>query len=294
VARVRAVIVAVIGSVLALAFARAARRYAVTDRLRADRRPARPRLHAGVQELLARALDAAAIDVTPARAVSTWVWSITVAAVFGFAVGGAQVALGSAAVALVALPVVLVAMRDRRGRQVAAAVPEMLEGVASELRSGGTIMSAITAGAVAEGPLGADLARVDARLRLGATLSDALRAWSRERTVAGVDASAGALAMCASVGGASADALDGLASSLRDRLAVASEARALAAQARMSAIVVGGAPVAYVAWSAIIDPHSLQVLLGTAIGRVCLAAGVALEVFGAWWMHGIVRSGSAM
>jgi tight adherence protein B len=292
--RVRVVIVAIIGPAVALAFARAARRYTVTDRLRAERRATRPRLPAGVQEGLARALDAAAIDVTPARAVSTWVWSITVAAVLGLAVGGAQVAFGCAAVALVTLPVVLVAMRERRGRQIAEAVPEMLEGVASELRSGGTVVTAITAGAVADGPLAADLARVDARVRLGAALSDALRAWARERTAAGVDASAGALAMCASVGGASADALDGLASSLRDRLAVASEARALSAQARMSAIVVGGAPAAYLAWSAIIDPHSVQILLGTAVGRACLAVGVALEVLGAWWMRGIVRSGSAM
>src|SRR5262249_12781517 len=156
-----------------------------------------------------------------------------------------------------------------------------LERVASELRSGGTIATAIGAGGVADGPLAADLARVDARVRLGATLSDALRAWTSERIVPGVDASAGALAMCASVGGASADALDGLASSLRDRLAVASEARALSAQARMSAIVVGGAPVAYIGWSAILDPHSLQVLLGTAVGRLCLAAGIALEMLGA-------------
>jgi tight adherence protein B len=232
--------------------------------------------------------------VTPTRAVSTWVWSVTVAAVLGLAVGGPQVAFGCGAVAFVTLPVVVVAMRERRGRQVAEAVPDMLERVASELRSGGTIVTAITAGAATEGPLAADLARVDARVRLGATLSDALRSWSRERIVTGVDASAGALAMCASVGGASADALDGLASSLRDRFAVASEARALSAQARMSAIVVGGAPVAYLAWSAIIDPHSVHVLLGTAVGRVCLAAGFALEVLGASWMRAIVRSGSAM
>jgi tight adherence protein B len=62
----------------------------------------------------------------------------------------------------------------------------------------------------------------------------------------------------------------------------------------MSAIVVGGAPIAYLAWSAIIDPHSVHVLLGTAVGRACLAAGFVLEVLGAWWMRAIVRSGSVM
>jgi tight adherence protein B len=294
VADVRVVIVAVVGSSFAFAFARAARRYAVSDRLRPGHRTASRHLPPFVHERLAHALDAAAIEVTPARAVSTWGWSVTVAAVIGFAVGDAQAALGGAVVACITLPAVVIAMRERRSRRMAAAVPEMLERVASELRSGGTIATAIGAGSEADGPLAADLALVDTRVRLGATLSDALRAWSQERDVPGVDASAGALAMCTTVGGASADALDGLASSLRDRLAVASEARALSAQARMSAVVVGGAPVAYIAWSAIIDPHSLQILLGTAIGRLCLTAGLALEALGAWWMRGIVRGGSTM
>jgi tight adherence protein B len=293
-ARVRVVIVAVVGSGAAFAFARAARRYTVSDRLRHERRAGGRRLPPALRERLARALDAAAIDVTPARAISTWGWSITVAGVLGVAVGGIQVALGCAVAACIGLPVAVLAMSERRDRRIAVAVPEMLERVASELRSGGTIATAIGAGSTTDGALAADLAVVDARVRLGATLPDALRAWSDERTVPGVDASAGALAMCASVGGASADALDGLASSLRDRLAVASEARALSAQARMSAIVVGGAPVAYIGWSAIIDPHSLQVLLGTTVGRMCLAAGMALELLGAWWMRAIVRSGSAM
>ena len=94
------------------------------------------------------------------------------------------------------------------------------------------------------------------------------------------------------MGGRSADALDGLATSLRDRLGVAAEARALSSQARMSAIVVGGAPVAYIVWSAVVDPHALQVLTGTLFGRVCLGLGLGLEVLGGWWMRSIVRSGS--
>jgi tight adherence protein B len=291
---VRVVIVALVGSVFALGFARAARRYTVSDRLRGERRTGRRRLPLWLHERLEPALAAAALDVTPARAISTWGWSITVAGVLGVAVGGPEVAVGCAVLACVAIPVVVLAMRERRGRMVAAAVPEMLERVSSELRSGGTIATAIRASGGGDGPLAADLVLVDARVRLGAALPDALRAWSNERKVPGVEASAGALAMCAVVGGASADALDGLASSLRDRLAVASEARALSAQARMSAIVVGSAPIAYIGWSAIIDPHSLQALIGTAVGRSCLALGIALELAGASWMRAIVRSGSVM
>jgi tight adherence protein B len=110
--------------------------------------------------------------------------------------------------------------------------------------------------------------------------------------VVGVDAAAGALAMCSIVGGRAADALDGLASSLRDRLAVIAEARALSSQARMSAIVIGGAPLVFLVWSAMTDPHALHGMGATAVGRVCIVVGLALEGLGLWWMRRILRAGS--
>jgi tight adherence protein B len=226
------------------------------------------------------------------QALSSWLWSVTVAAILGLGFGGPQIALGCGAVVAVGVPVGVLTMRDRRGRLIGAAVPETLERVASELRSGGTIATAIGAVATGDGPLAADMARVEARVRLGSAIDDALGAWAKDRPVPGVGAAAGALALCSSVGGRSADALDGLATSLRDRLSVAAEARALSSQARMSALVVGGAPVAYIAWSAMVDPHALHVLTATLFGRICLALGLGLEGLGGWWMRRIVRAGS--
>lgn len=289
---VRILITALIGIGIASWFARAARRYAVSDRLRPDRARTVVPVPSGLVARIDRALDAAAIDVPAERALSTWAWSATVGAALGFGFGGPQAALGMAVVVAVGVPVVVLAMHERRAREVATAVPETLERVASELRSGGTVAVAIGAVATGDGPLARDMARVDTRVRLGASLVEALGAWTAERAVPGVDASAGALAMCSSVGGRSADALDGLATSLRDRLGVAAEARALSSQAQMSALVVGGVPIAYIAWSAVVDPRGVQVLTGTLIGRCCLVLGLALEALGAWWMRRIVRSGS--
>jgi tight adherence protein B len=286
----RVVILAVFGTGIAAAFARRARRYAVADRLRPVR-VARHRIPPALGARIESALDAAALEVTAEHAVSTWLWSVTVAAALGLGFGGLQIGLGLALATGVGAPLAVWSMHDRRARQIAVVVPDTLERVASELRSGGTVATAISAVATGDGPLAPDMARIEARISLGASLVQALGAWTTERTAAGVDASAGALALCSSVGGRSADALDGLASSLRDRLAVAAEARAVSSQARMSAVVVGGAPVAYIAWSAVVDPHALHVLTGTGFGRVCLLLGLGLEGLGAWWMRGIVRSG---
>ena len=101
------------------------------------------------------------------------------------------------------------------------------------------------------------------------------------------------LALSATVGGPAADALDGLASSLRDRLSVIAEARALSAQARYSAWVIGLAPAGYLVSTALVDPRSVQLLVSTAAGRVCAVVGLGLELLGAAWMRAIIRAGDA-
>jgi tight adherence protein B len=181
--------------------------------------------------------------------------------------------------------------RHRRSRLVAVAVPETLEQIASELRAGGTIATAVHRVATGEGSLAHDFARMQARANLGASFSDAIRVWRTERRAYGVDAAAGALALCNGLGGRSADALDGLASSLRARLAVLAEARAQSAQARTSAVVIGSAPIAYLACTAAFDHRSLDALVSTAGGRLCAGVGLALETLGALWMRRIILSG---
>ena len=288
----RAIVVSVIGGLAVWSLTRVARRAAVRDRLRNRRSSQWVRVPAAVRARVASALAAAAVAADVDTACSLWATGIGVGALLGFAFGGVSVALGGAVVAAVVPPTLLWSLRHREARRIAIAVPEMLERVASELRAGGTISTAFSAIARGDSALASDAARVDTRARLGASLADALREWSRERPVSGVDAAAGALAMCTTVGGRSADALDGLATSLRDRLAVVAEADALSAQARLSALVVGGGPIAYLAWSALVDARAVHALVATAVGRVCLVVGLFLELLGGLWMRRIVRSGS--
>jgi tight adherence protein B len=285
---VRAGVVAAVGALGTIALVRAARRFAVSDRLR-DVRPART-LPGFIARPVADALDAAAVDCSVDQAVQMWLMAILVAGLLGTALAGPAGVVFAAGVAL-AGPVGLRLARDRSRRRVAAAVPDALERVASELRAGGTIATAVEALARSESVLAKDLARVEARARLGASLGDALRVWVNERRAAGVEAAGGALALCAKVGGQSADALDGLASSLRERLGVLAEARALSSQARMSALVIGLAPVAYLVCSTAFDDRTTHLLFATRLGQLCLAAGLTLEVLGGWWMRRIVSAG---
>lgn len=281
-------VVAVAGGAGVFLLLRAARRFAVVDRLRSHRRPGR--LPGIVRRPLARALDDAALGSTPEQAVEIWLLAAGSVAVVAFGLAPISGALAAVAM-LTGGPIALHASRHRRERLIVAAVPDTLDRIGSELRAGGTVTTAVAGIAEGNGVLASDFARVEARVRLGASLSDALRSWARERRAFGVEVAAGALALTTSVGGAAADALDGLASSLRDRMSVVAESRALSAQARYSAWVIGLAPVGYLASTALVDPRSVQLLVGTSAGRVCAVCGLGLELLGAIWMRAILRAG---
>ena len=283
----RAIFVAVIGGGAAVALTRCACRFAVADRLRPTT-SARvlPRV---VRRPLACALDDAALTSTPEQAVEVWLLAVGIAALVGLGVSPAAGVVAAFGVAASG-PLTLRARRHRRDRLIAAAVPDTLDRIGSELRAGGTVATAISSVARGDGPLAVDAARIETRVRLGSGLSDAVRTWSQERRAIGVEVAAGALSLSAAVGGPAADALEGLASSLRARLAVVAEARALSAQARYSAWVIGLAPIGYLLSTAAVDSRSVHVLFGTGSGRACVVAGLGLELLGAIWMRAIVET----
>ncbi|MGH9022068.1 MAG: type II secretion system F family protein, partial [Acidimicrobiia bacterium] len=77
--------------------------------------------------------------------------------------------------------------------------------------------------------------------------------------------------------------------SLRERGEVREEATALSTQARLSAMVMGIAPVGAATLSFADGGGSAAVLMATVPGRVCLAAGLLLEALSLAWMRRILR-----
>jgi tight adherence protein B len=181
--------------------------------------------------------------------------------------------------------------RRHRDAAVSAALPDVLDRVASGLRAGaGTVPAISEAAAAADLPpsLAADLGRVVERSR-DRGLGPALEAWAAECPLSAVAAVASALEVAVAAGGPAAPALEGLAAGLRDGQDAAGEVAALSAQARLSAVVVGAAPVVSLALSLLADRRVAPTLTGTASGRTCLVTGVALEGLAALWMRRIVR-----
>lgn len=235
---------------------------------------------------LAPALAAAGLDVDPAVAFTAWCVAVPVVAAAMLLVAGPALAVAATA-AGVAGP--FVALRARRGRgdaNVEAGLPVALEAVARALRSGASLRQAVEeAAARTPGPLGHELDRVATQAARGAPLVQALEGLARRRPLPGVRLAVAALCLGAETGGAQARAVDGVATTLRDRLAVLAEVRALSAQARVSALVISLAPLGFGAFAAATDPRTATFLFHTAAGLGLLAAGAALDGLGWLWMN---------
>lgn len=240
---------------------------------------------------LERGLARYGIPASPDDLAPVLLVGIGMAVLVAVAVSAVIAVVGSIAL-LASAPPALRALDARRARRVQAAIPGLLRRVADELRSGGTIVTAIDAVASTPGPIAASMTRVLGEVHLGASLIDGLERWAAHAETADVRVVAGALSIAEELGGPSATALDGLASSFEDRLAVIAEARALSTQARLSAWIVGLAPIAFLGFTALSDATALRVLTTSGPGRVCLAVGLLLEALAMAWIRRIVAVGA--
>ncbi len=180
----------------------------------------------------------------------------------------------------------------RRAAAVDRDLPGLVEAVARHLRAGGSLGQAIVAAAPnASGPLETPWDRMVRDIPVVGVVA-ALEAWisGGERLVQPSERlAAAALALAAESGGSPARAVDGVAATLRARLALAGEIRALSSQARASACVIALIPFGFGLFAAATDARTAA-FFGSPAGLVLLAAGVGLDGIGAWWMACLCRS----
>lgn len=197
------------------------------------------------------------------------------------------------ATALIVAPVVAgSAGRRRDQRELEAALPDALDAVARSLRTGASLPGALAEAATspAAGPVAVEWAGAAAAATAGVPVRDALAALVERRPIVPVRLAVAALSLAADAGGAPSQAVEQVAATLRDRAALAREVRALASQARASALVIAVAPVGFTALAGMADSKVLGFLLGSATGGACLALGLALDAAAAWWMARITRA----
>lgn len=182
---------------------------------------------------------------------------------------------------------------ERRRRR--AQLPQVLERIAVALRAGSSLPQALAAaGSATPEPLGRELVGLARDAERGLPIVEILDGWVANHDDRGTRLAATAFSLAAGVGAAPARAIDGVATTLREHQELGAERRALATQARTSALVLSVAPVGFALLFGISDSAAARFLLGTSTGWGCLVLGVGLDLVGAVWMARLVRTHEAL
>ncbi len=235
-------------------------------------------------------LASAGVELDPRRLWTAWVGGGALVTGTAAATGGPGLAAVAVAALVLAPLVGLAACAGKADRRLEEALPGALEAVARALRSGASLVQAIAeAAATTPGTLGAELRRVITAVENGEALVAAVDAWARLHASAVVRLAVSALGLGAETGGAHARAIDGVAATIRSRLAVNREVRALSSQARLSGVVITLAPLGFAVLATATDARTADFLFRTPLGLACLSAGLALDGLAALWMHRLAR-----
>ena len=209
----------------------------------------------------------------------------------GWGLGGAALALIAVAGAVGAPVVAVAVLRSRALASYDSDLALLLDAIGRGMRSGGSITTAIGEARVAvRGAVGVDAGRVVAGVERGQPIIRALDDWVGFRPRPSVRLAVGALALAVDTGGPPARVIEEVATALRQRRQLEGEAAALAAQARLSALVVGLAPIVFALLTCVTDRRNAHMLFGTPLGIGCVLVGLTLDAVGALWMHRISES----
>ncbi len=214
-------------------------------------------------------------------------------AVLGFP---AAFAASSAAAAFILAPrLALIREKKRIEKAFAAMFPDTVDTVARMLRAGLPVTSAFaTAGQEAPSPVNGVFASMSGHMSIGMPLAEALRLASRQITLPDFRFFAVAVLLQQSAGGNLVSTLEMLALIMRKRRAVQLKARAVTAEVRFSAYVLGALPFVTSAALLVISPGYLTPLFTDPRGHVILSFAAGGLILSFVTMRAMMKSVEAL
>ncbi|NEX62452.1 type II secretion system F family protein [Noviherbaspirillum galbum] len=195
---------------------------------------------------------------------------------------GSGVAAMAAVCMLALLPRLLYArMRHRRRLRFDEQLPDALLMLAGSMRAGVGLNAAL-AQLVAEAsvPLRQEFSLLLREQRLGVTIEQSLANLSRRMSTESTALVVSAMRIAVETGGGLAETLERTSQSLRGRLQMEAKIRALTAQGKLQAWVVGMLPLGLMAALDKMEPEAMSHLWHTRVGWATLAVIALLEVAG--------------
>lgn len=190
-----------------------------------------------------------------------------------------------------ALPHMIVGrMGKRRVAAFIALFPEAIDLMVRALRSGLPISEAVvTAGREIAGPVGSELGRVEAGLRLGRDLDSLLWDIATRIDVPEFRFFIIALSVQRETGGNLGETLANLADVLRRRRQMRAKVRAMSSETRATTMILAGLPVVVIVLLTLTSPHYLAPLLNDVRGLLLDALGLTMLGTGVFIMIRMAR-----
>lgn len=191
----------------------------------------------------------------------------------------------------VAIPVVVCRRRARRKSElIERQFAELTEATSLAVRSGLSVGQAVEFAAdESVEPLRGPAAEVIARQRLGVSFEDALAEFGKRLGTDDARLFVLILTVHARAGGNLAGALDQVTATIRHRMAVRNELRALSAQGRISGAILASLPLAFSLVIAVTSRDQLAPVYRSAMGIAMVSVGLAMELLAFLWIRRLLR-----
>jgi tight adherence protein B len=177
-------------------------------------------------------------------------------------------------------------LANRRDEQLADAIGALTAAV----RSGMSVTQAVAyAMREAGSPVRDELACVVADIEVGVPLGEAIDVWAERSRSRDVQLVAGALDLHRRSGGDLPAVLDQVAATIRERVAVGREVRALTAQARLSGWILGVLPIGFFAFLWLTSRRDIEGALATPAGLASVLIGLGLEIGAFFWIRSLLE-----
>lgn len=227
-------------------------------------------------------LNRAFVFVSPARLfVANVILSLMVALVVWTVMGSPWPAIVIALLCSALPRVVMRKLRSRRAEQFRQQLPEAISVLAGGLRAGSSLSGALSEVAnQMPAPVSQEISLALRQSRMGSTLDDAMRSLEKRLPTEETTLMVGALRIGAHAGGNVASTLDALSDAMRTKLVLEAKIRALTAQGKLQAWVMGLLPFVVLGAMLLIDPALSEAYFGSVLGWSVLGLVAVLQVVG--------------
>jgi tight adherence protein B len=235
------------------------------------------------------ALEQANVPMTPGEAILAMIGLSAVGGVFLAIFNSAMFGLIAFGALLLFFAFLIRYAANRERKRFERQLPDTLTLLSTSLRAGYSLLQAIEAVAQeAPDPTAREFSRAVVEARLGRSVPDSLQGIVARTQSKDFEWATMAIEIQREVGGNLAEVLQTVADTMLARNRLKGEIRALTAEGRISAIVLGSLPFALGVFLWFNNRDYLQPLLDATMGRIALVAGGILMAGGIFWLRKIV------